>query len=584
MRLVTVVSAALVLIAALRHNDDSDAQLYTVVVRNMVRDDTWTRLSYAPNVHPVFREHLPFGLWPGALALRLGGERALALVAPLFTLGTLATLAWLARRLWLSAPHAVLALISTEGFLFSSAAFRLDAPLVCCALLAAAPALVLERPSWRGASVAVLAVTAATLIKGPFGLVPLVAAGLTRSFTPGPVRLRWLGWTIACALAGSVALGAFLVHAHVTGSDWWSGFAEQQLLASALGTRTDGLQPWWYPARALGEHWWPWLPLTVIGVWSAQRGGVALRLTLWLGLMMCALALPGRKLWHHTLIVFPACALLAAQAIAPLRALLSHVRWLALRAAAVAPLRAPLSHVRVLAPDAKANAPLRALLRRVQALALRARVAVPLRALLRRMQMLARSARVDVPLRALLRLVQVLARGARVDVPRRALPSRAQVPALLEATVDTRARVVPIRARLGLAVIAAAALCFASLCPRGRAVSCTDFAAALERAQPGDAIYVARDPHGAHWREVSTLAAELRLAPWLIDEPRELETGRAAFAVVPVAHPVPGLWTEVARARGWKLLERAGLRALQSSPSAHLGRARRSAARYRAPR
>ena len=44
------------------HVDDTDAQLYQVVARHMVEDGRWLDLRYWPGVHPVFREHLPFGL------------------------------------------------------------------------------------------------------------------------------------------------------------------------------------------------------------------------------------------------------------------------------------------------------------------------------------------------------------------------------------------------------------------------------------------------------------------------------------------------------------------------------------------
>ncbi|MBL8911524.1 MAG: hypothetical protein JNM17_12590 [Archangium sp.] len=436
MRTLALISMALMLAAVARHNDDSDAQLYSVVARNMVRDGTWTQLSYAPNVHAVFREHLPFGFWPGAFALRIGGERALLFVAPLFTLGTLAALAWLAKRLMLSAPLAVLALISTEAFLFTSTAFRLDAPLVCLSLLAAVAPLIFERPSWRGAALSVFAATAATLIKGPFGLVPLVAAGLARVLITPTARLRWLWWTVGCALISSLALSAFLLHAWWTGSDWWSGFAQQQLFASALGTRTDGERAAWYPLRAIGEHCWPWLPLTLLGMWPARHKATARLLTLWLALMCVALALPSRKLWHHTLIAFPACALLAASVVERLRT------W----------------------------------------------------------------------------LTRPVALGA----------------------------------------LGAAALCFVALTPRGRAVSCSAFSAPLARVLPDEPIFVAQSASGGHWREISTLLYERQLSPWLIDHPQELESQRAALALVPVDFPVPGKWTELSRARGWRLLERDG--------------------------
>src|SRR6266404_5295011 len=87
-----VVCAALLAAPWRGHVDDFDAQMYTVVARNMARDHSWFDLRCLPSLHPVFREHLPFGFWPAAAAIRAGLERAIDPLYALMTLGGIATL------------------------------------------------------------------------------------------------------------------------------------------------------------------------------------------------------------------------------------------------------------------------------------------------------------------------------------------------------------------------------------------------------------------------------------------------------------------------------------------------------------
>src|SRR5687767_8530330 len=138
-----VLAIALVTAPWAGHVDDSDAQLYQVVARHMVEDGTWTELRYLPTVYPRFREHLPFGLWPYAAAIRILGEGALAPLGGLWTLATVALVGWLGTRLLgaRAGLAAMLVLATTESFFAYGGRSKLDPPLVLLATLGATPLL-----------------------------------------------------------------------------------------------------------------------------------------------------------------------------------------------------------------------------------------------------------------------------------------------------------------------------------------------------------------------------------------------------------------------------------------------------------
>jgi 4-amino-4-deoxy-L-arabinose transferase-like glycosyltransferase len=308
------------------HVDDVDAQLYQVVARHMVEDSTWFNLRYLPGVHPQFREHLPFGLWPWALAIDAFGEGALAPLAGLFTLATLLLVAWVGRRLggWTTAAVSLLVLGTNESFIIFGGRARLD-PLLLLLVVASVAPLLAWPPSPRRWLLAALCAAAAALVKGPFGLVPLLAAGLAVAF-----ELRSLRWLLAAlAVTGLAALpvAAFLLGdwAWGTGS-WWRGYLLSQLLASATGGRT--VQPLWFPFATVAGRFWPGLPLVALGVaraagWpkgtdaEAPTPRVARRLALYCLLVLLGLALPERKVWHHALVAYPGLALLAGVGATP---------------------------------------------------------------------------------------------------------------------------------------------------------------------------------------------------------------------------------------------------------------------------
>lgn len=420
---------------AVRHNDDTDAQLYTVVARNMALDGTWFDLRYAGNVHPQFREHLPFGLWPSAVAWRIGGQAAITALSVAWSLLTLALTALLARRLTgsdLVAALAVFFLATTEQFVSTGAVHRLDNLLVLLALASTLPVLTNERPTVRGWLVTFACVLGATAVKGPFGLVLIAAAGLARASVDR--KWVWLVWAGSASLVGTIGVVSFLWHARATGSDWWTGYAEHQLFASATGDRLDGDARPLVPLVALAEHFWPWLPLLAVMLWrSVKERTRAQKLVGWTTLLAFAvLFFPARKLWHHTLFLYPLLCLGLGLAFAPW-----FERW---------------------------------------------------------------SPRV----RALTTVVPLL--GA-------------------------------------LAVI--------NLMPRTRSNVCTDFASQLFTAH--GRILVQRAESAPYWKEISTLALETPLEPWLV---ADLSEAQGEWALVPKSVAAPPGWVETAVGTRWTLLHR----------------------------
>jgi 4-amino-4-deoxy-L-arabinose transferase-like glycosyltransferase len=327
--------AAAVLVAPWTgHVDDTDAQLYQVVARHMVQDGRWLDLRYLADVHPHFREHLPFGLWPFAVAIRVGGEKTLAPLAGLFTMATLVLLGFMARRLggWTMATLTVLVLATTESFIIYGGRERLD-PLLLLLVVASLAPLLAFPPTARRWLLGALFAALAALVKGPFGLLPFLAAGLAVAFAYRSVR--WAAMAGAFTLLAALPVAAFLLADKVWGSGtWWMGYVEAQLFGSATGERLDGLEPPWFPFTTIAGRFWPGLPLLAMGVarslaWPQALDPavpptpkVARRLALSVLLILLGLALPERKVWHHALVAYPVLALLAAAGATPVVRLL----------------------------------------------------------------------------------------------------------------------------------------------------------------------------------------------------------------------------------------------------------------------
>lgn len=317
------------------HVDDSDAGLYVTVARRMVAEGAWLSPHYLPNVHPDFREHLPFGLWPFAAAEAVfpsGGGSWLGSALVLWML-------WrMSRAHPRFGPPAAVLLGLTPALFGRAGLARLDNLLLPLALE-------IGLAWWRPATgrfaaartvgrVGVLGALS-VLVKGPFGLLVVGAGAVARAV----VDRRWQPLLLG-GLAGVLSLmpaGLFLAWDRAHGGTFFEGYVQAQLLASLTGARTDGSTFLLFPFLSVAARFEPFFLLALLGgAWALGRGrseepsDVAeqrrdARFVAWLVLAaLGALCLPSRKIWNHALPVYPFLALLAGAGWAHLA---SQARW-----------------------------------------------------------------------------------------------------------------------------------------------------------------------------------------------------------------------------------------------------------------
>jgi len=299
---VLVLAGALLAAPWAGHIDDTDAQLYQVLARNMAATHRWLEPGLPPSSARPFREHLPFGLWPYAAAVRAAGERALPWIAAAFSLLTVAAL--LVAAPGASGAAAALVLATTETFFLYGGRSRLDPPLVFFTTLSF---LLVQgsRPRWAAAGA--MAALAA-LIKGPFGLLPLASMAAARAICERSWSTLARGAAATLAAALPAALFVFLAE-----PSWREGYLHGQLLASASGARTEGTTAWWGALAGVAGRFWPGLPFALLA--ATQRRNRMLAIAC--GLLLLGLSLPARKVWNHQLVAYPVLALLAGAWLAP---------------------------------------------------------------------------------------------------------------------------------------------------------------------------------------------------------------------------------------------------------------------------
>ena len=320
------------------HVDDVDAQAYRVLVQHLADDRAWLGLRFLPGYWPAFREHLPFGFWPAALAARLGGLGAADLLHAVFSLGTLGVLLRAGRRAFGGSAGlaAALLLALTESFWRYGGRLLLEPPLLLLATAAAVPLLV-RPPAKRDLAWAALFGALACLVKGPFGLAPLCCAGAGRALAErtsgGTTRLMALrlAQTALMALLAATPVILFLaLDALALHQGFWEGYALRQLRDSAVGARHDGVSSTFFVPRVVLGRFWPGLPFALGAAMLSLRTPAtqqqapgadprALRATaLASALLLLALSLPARKWGNHVYVAFPLLALLGGAALGPL--------------------------------------------------------------------------------------------------------------------------------------------------------------------------------------------------------------------------------------------------------------------------
>jgi hypothetical protein len=310
-RLAVALAAALVVAPWRGHVDDVDAQTYQVVVRNMVADGTWFGLRYLPDVWPLFREHLPFSFWPAAATVRLFGERAVPVLYAAVTIAMIWSTGRIAAAIageW-AGVVAALVLGTCESIWQYGGRLLLEPPLLLFATAAAGAAL-LARPRWVAAS---LFAAIAVLLKGPFGVLPLLSVVVGRALAERSPRVALCGG--AAAIASIFPAAAFLVLDRALGSGtWWTGYLEHRILGWTTGATQEGLPLRWYPLRVVAGRFWPGLPLVLYGVWRAGRERALRPLAIGCAVAALLLCIPERKWGNHAYVVFPLLAILAGAA------------------------------------------------------------------------------------------------------------------------------------------------------------------------------------------------------------------------------------------------------------------------------
>lgn len=182
-----------------------------------------------------------------------------------------------------------------------------------------------------------LAMAAGVLIKGPIGpMVPVFTAGALVLLDRRAAWLRplWSLWPILLALA--VTLPWFIAITLRSDGAFWTGSVSADLLSKvASGQEGKGAPPGTYLVMLLFGFWpaVPLLILTLPAIWRARRDPATRFCLAWiLPVWLLYEAIP-TKLFHYTLPVFPALALLAVghlpAALTPAKAWLSALAALA---------------------------------------------------------------------------------------------------------------------------------------------------------------------------------------------------------------------------------------------------------------
>jgi 4-amino-4-deoxy-L-arabinose transferase-like glycosyltransferase len=338
-------SFALIGARSVVHLCDGDVQLYRTVSRNIVESGKWFDLTYTPAVLPRFREHLPFGLWPGAVVIAMVGDAAVPRLGWLWSVPILIAVAWVARRLFSTwaAAGAVLVIGTMDAFALHCTFPRLDGPTALFGFFSAIPWLSTTRPAagaeehgagppsraipgHGGLAFSIVCASIACAIKGPFGLLPLCCICAGRAIADRSLEPLLAGAGAAAAAALPV-LGFLLYQRGFGDRSWWDGYVGAQLLPSITGARVDGDPRVYYPFVVLLRQFWPGLALLPFAIRRALRSEDRTRRAV---LVACAVGaliacLPHRKLPHHLGVLYPLAALVTGEALG------AGLAWLAAR-------------------------------------------------------------------------------------------------------------------------------------------------------------------------------------------------------------------------------------------------------------
>lgn len=315
---VTAASAGVALLAigmvlgfAPVHVDDVDATLYQVVARNIVAQGDLFHLHGFTGLFSDFREHPPGLFWVIAAVIATVGDGAVPWVCGLFGLGTLALVYSYTR----GAVGERAALAATVMLALCESFFRYQArPRLDGALTFFFTASVLLGVTARGRMsrwiLCGLAAGAGAMVKGPPALGAPVAAVIFILIERG-LRAFPLRGAVVAMSAALLLPGAFFLYDHVALDGWWrEGYVQGQLLASALGGRTDGHTDALYLLKSLTTRFWPGLPFVIFAL-LRPRQRLRWALLAWALFIPLGFEAAARAYWHYNMPAYVPLAILA---------------------------------------------------------------------------------------------------------------------------------------------------------------------------------------------------------------------------------------------------------------------------------
>lgn len=308
---------------------DRDEALFVQASRQMVQDGAWVDIRF----QDVPRYKKPVGIyWMQSTAARLSGMADRApiwvwrLPSLLAAFATTLMVGWFGSRMWGRQNGAAAALLFASLFVLAGEAriattdAVLMALIVTCQIALAHLLAALQRPAGRAPWIWVfwLSMGVAVLVKGPIapmvvGLTAISWALLRRDIRG--LRVLWQPWAVLAFAA--IVLPWVVGITFISGGAFWKEAVVKDFLSkAAAGQEGKGLPPGSYLVL-MWLSFWPAsviLPMVVGTIWRL-RGDLQMQFLLcWLLPSWLVFEAVPTKLFHYTMPLYPALAILVAMA------------------------------------------------------------------------------------------------------------------------------------------------------------------------------------------------------------------------------------------------------------------------------
>lgn len=308
-------AAILLLIGPIRLGDLAgyDDAVYGHIAKTIVKSGKW--IDIQSNGYPAL-EHPPGFVWMQAALFSVFGfsDFLAKLPSAACGVGTVLLVFWLTRRLIPEEQAALIAMfvmLATPYFIKYTSHGMTDVPFMFVFTAAVCAWVQAEtKPKWW---LAVFAAAAyALLMRGVGGVVVPATLGLDWI-----VRRKHSG--LAWVVLGSSFVPVLAWYDHLIGlygDFFWTvqtDFLRTKLSGEVAGVRRlTGLFEY---AWMLLQSYWPWLPLTLFGLWVAIRERRLKLLVIWSGVMYAACSVGGSRVLRYLLPAYPAFSIFAAWAV-----------------------------------------------------------------------------------------------------------------------------------------------------------------------------------------------------------------------------------------------------------------------------